>query len=200
MNYRFLIASLLCVFVTTASTVLGGQVDPTSIPESKRTTLGLYLDSTEVPAFLFGKSGKVLFVDVRTRAELMLVGVPTIIDANVPVRIGPSDIFDEQKHAFKLEPNPGFVAEVDRRLAQKNLARTDAVVVMCRSGDRSAMAANLLHKAGYTQVYSVVDGFEGDIAREGPDAGHPVVNGWKNKKLPWTYVLDKEKLFGASDR
>ena len=33
---------------------------------------------------------------------------------------------------------------------------------MCRTGRRSAMAANLLAEAGFSHVYSVIDGFEGD--------------------------------------
>jgi rhodanese-related sulfurtransferase len=65
---------------------------------------------------------------------------------------------------------------------------------MCRSGDRSARAADDLTTAGFTQVYSVVDGFEGDLAKDGPNAGRRAVNGWKNKALPWGYTLDKAKL------
>ena len=65
---------------------------------------------------------------------------------------------------------------------------------MCRSGDRSAAAANQLAEAGFTAVYSVVDGFEGDVAKDGPTAGLRTVNGWKNKGLPWGYKLEKAKL------
>jgi len=43
-------------------------------------------------------------------------------------------------------------------------------------------------------VYTVVDGFEGDVAKEGPNAGKRVVNGWKNAGLPWSYRLEKEKF------
>jgi len=48
---------------------------------------------------------------------------------------------------------------------------------------------------GYTKVYTVVDGFEGDLAKTGPQAGQRVVNGWKNAGLPWSYKLDKSKLY-----
>jgi rhodanese-related sulfurtransferase len=67
--------------------------------------------------------------------------------------------------------------------------------LICRSGDRSAAAANLLAEAGLKNVYSVVDGFEGDLATQGPKAGQRVVNGWKNAGLPWSYNLDKEKMY-----
>ncbi len=40
-----------------------------------------------------------------------------------------------------------------------------------------------------------MDGFEGDVAKDGPQAGQRVVNGWKHAGLPWTYKLDKVKLY-----
>jgi len=168
--------------------------DPASAPTEKRTKANLYLASPEVTAFLAAKGGQTLFIDVRTPAELMFVGSTPLIDANVPLRLGPTQEFDSKKRALVLEANPNFVSEVERRLAAKSLSKSDPVILMCRSGERSAAAANLLTDAGFTQVYSVVDGFEGDLAKDGPDAGRRTVNGWKNKGLPWGYSLDKEKM------
>lgn len=65
---------------------------------------------------------------------------------------------------------------------------------MCRSGSRSAKAANLLDQMGYKNVYTILDGFEGDKAKSGPNKGHRVVNGWKNSPLPWSYKLAKGKM------
>ncbi len=168
--------------------------DPASTPPDKRTKANLYLAAPEVPAFLAAKGGRTLFVDVRTPAELMFVGSTPLIDANVPLRLGPTQEFDSKKRALVLAANPNFVSEVERRLAAKSLSKGDAIIVMCRSGERSAAAANLLTDAGFTEVYSVIDGFEGDLAKEGSDAGHRTVNGWKNKGLPWGYSLDKDKM------
>lgn len=56
-------------------------------------------------------------------------------------------------------------------------------------------AANLLSQLGYLNVYSVVDGFEGDVAATGPKQGQRVVNGWKNADLPWSYKLDKDRMY-----
>jgi rhodanese-related sulfurtransferase len=56
---------------------------------------------------------------------------------------------------------------------------------MCRSGGRSAAAANALAKAGYTNVWSLVEGFEGDKDA----AGKRTANGWRNAGLPWDYKL-----------
>jgi rhodanese-related sulfurtransferase len=66
---------------------------------------------------------------------------------------------------------------------------------MCRSGDRSAGAANLMIKAGYKNVYSIADGFEGDIAKDGAHKGERAVNGWKNAGLPWTYKMNKKVMY-----
>ena len=81
------------------------------------------------------------------------------------------------------------------RLKAKGLTKADRVILICRSGDRSARAADLLANAGYTQVYSITDGFEGDAAKDGPQAGQRIVNGWKNAGLPWTYKLEKQKMY-----
>jgi rhodanese-related sulfurtransferase len=103
--------------------------------------------------------------------------------------------WDGVKGTFKLELNPEFLPEVRRRLSAKGLKPADPIVLICRSGDRSAAAANLLAEAGFKNVYSVVDGFEGDLAGEGPKAGQRVVNGWKNAGLPWSYKLDRTKMY-----
>ena len=170
--------------------------DAASVPAPKRTKLGQYLSSQEAAKFMDQNSSKALFLDVRTTAEVAFVGMPSQADANVPYMKEPEfPVWDGVKGTFKLEPNPDFIPEVRRRLTAKGLGPNDAVVLICRSGDRSASAANLLTEAGFKNVYSVVDGFEGDLAPEGPKAGQRVVNGWKNAGLPWSYKLDKAKMY-----
>jgi rhodanese-related sulfurtransferase len=161
----------------------------------KRSNSGLYLEAKEVPAFIdqHGGSGKVLFVDIRTRAEAMYVGMPTPVDALVPY-VEHQEImtdWDARRGMYQLEPMQDFVPEMQRRLEAKGLAKTDAVVLICRSGDRSSRAANRLAEDGWTQVYSVVDGFEGDMSQD----GRRDVNGWKNAGLPWSYKLAREKMY-----
>jgi rhodanese-related sulfurtransferase len=170
--------------------------DAASVPVPKRTRLGQYLSSQEASKFMDQNASKALFLDVRTTAEVTFLGMPVQADANVPYMKEPDfPVWDSVKGTFKLEPNPDFLAEVRRRLAAKGLGPGDAVVLICRSGDRSAAAANLLAEAGFKNVYSVVDGFEGDLAADGPKAGQRAVNGWKNAGLPWSYKLDKAKMY-----
>ncbi|MBI3561940.1 MAG: sulfurtransferase [Gammaproteobacteria bacterium] len=167
--------------------------DASKVPEAKRTTLGLYLDSNE--AYALATKEKVLFLDVRTREEVNFLGMPTLVDANIPyMEMDPMYNWDDKKNVYVLEPNSEFVTMVAARLKAKGMKTDDPVIVMCRSGDRSARAADLLAKAGYSKVYSIVDGFEGDLAKDGPNAGRRTVNGWKNSNLPWSYTLAKEKM------
>ena len=85
-----------------------------------------------------------------------------------------------------------------KELAQvKEVAEpTDTIMVMCRSGGRSAMAVNLLAKAGFTNVYNITDGFEGDKVtnHESINFGKRKKNGWINSDLPWTYSLIEEQV------
>lgn len=170
-------------------------VDPASVPEAKRTRAGRYLLAAEVPAFIeaHGGTAKLLFLDIRTRAEAMYLGMPAGVDALVPY-VEHQELmtdWDEQRAAYKLEPMQDFVPEVRRRLQQKGLTTTDPLVLICRSGDRSARAANRLGDDGFTAVWSVIDGFEGDMGQDGRRS----VNGWKNAGLPWSYKLERAKMY-----
>jgi len=86
--------------------------------------------------------------------------------------------------------NSEFVAEV-----KKFTKPGDTLLVMCRSGGRSAKAVDLLAAAGIKNAYSVIDGVEGDKVTD-PDSvffGKRMKNGWKNT-APWVYDIDPEKL------
>jgi rhodanese-related sulfurtransferase len=170
-------------------------VEAAAVPASKQTTAGRYLDAREAYALKQKLGAKAFFVDVRTRYEVSYVGMPTVADANIAYVEHPDDApWDDKAGRFKLEVNSDFGPDLARRMAAKGLGKGDVVIVMCRSGDRSARAATLLTQLGYSNVFSVVDGFEGDIATSGPKQGQRVVNGWKNADLPWSYKLDKERM------
>jgi rhodanese-related sulfurtransferase len=71
------------------------------------------------------------------------------------------------------------------------------LMVMCRSGGRSAIAVNTLGKAGFKNVYNITDGFEGDRLElpESYENGKRIINGWKNSGAPWTYKLDPKLVY-----
>jgi len=162
------------------------------VPKIKQTKLGKYVTAAQAADMLKAERARILFVDVRTRAEIQFVGYATDIDGVVPfVEMSQFADWDDANSRYKLEPNASFSDGVTRLLQAKGLAKTDKVILICRSGDRSARAADLLADAGYGNVYSVIDGVEGDLSPE----GRRTVNGWKNAGLPWTYKMDKARTY-----
>jgi rhodanese-related sulfurtransferase len=167
-----------------------------SVPAEKRTVRGLYLTATDAYQMVSEDPANVLFIDVRTRGELQFIGMPKLVDAHVPIMVEAAPPqWDDVSSSFKLVRNSDFVAAVDKRLAQKRLTRDAAIVVICQGGLRAARAADALTNAGFTTVYTVVDGFEGDPVAEGPMKGLRLVNGWRNAGLPWTNKLDRSKMY-----
>lgn len=175
--------------ILSLSSSMAFAFDAHKVPEKKRTALGLYLSPKE--AYAMVKKEKVLFIDVRTREEVNFLGMPTIADANIPyMEIDPMYSWNDKNNTYKLLPNSEFVSLVADRIKAKGLNKNSPIILMCRSGDRSALAANLLAKDGYTKVYSVVTGFEGNMSKQGRRS----VDGWKNAGLPWSYTLSKAKM------
>jgi rhodanese-related sulfurtransferase len=188
-------AALWLAGLASTGAALSAAVNPATVPEPKRSKPGLYLEAKDVPAFIEANGGtaRVLFLDIRTRAEAMFIGMASGVDALVPyVELQELMIdWDAQRSAYKLDPVQDFVPEVQRRLQAKQLTKADTVVLICRSGDRSGRAATRLFEDGYAKVYSVIDGFEGDMSPE----GRRDVNGWRKAGLPWSYKLDKAKMY-----
>ena len=154
----------------------------------KQTSLNLYLSAKEVPAFLEKNKGKTVFIDVRTPAEIEFVGHAEGLDKNIPIAYRVYTKYDEKNHRYGTIINQKFLDEVADEVKAKGLTKDNAMLVlMCRSGDRSAASTNLLAKNGYKKVYTVIDGFEGNKGK----TGKRDVDGWKNAGNPWTYKNDK---------
>jgi rhodanese-related sulfurtransferase len=161
-------------------------VDVSKLPERKQTTFGLYVSALEAYKMKTEGGNQVMFVDVRTRGEFLFVGAAPIIDQNIPyMEMEDPASWDKKNSRYTLSPNSDFVSAVGELATRMGLDKNSTIILMCRSGDRSSPAANLLKLAGYTKVYSVVDGFEGDMSPK----GRRDVNGWKNADLPWSYDM-----------
>lgn len=104
-------------------------------------------------------------VDVRSRAEFDFVGVI------------PDTVLIEWASYPGMRNNPNFMAELEQQVDKEAL-----VMFICRSGARSHHAAVAATKAGYTDCYNVLEGFEGDLDNEGH---RNVLNGWRACGLPW---------------
>ncbi|MEI7787881.1 MAG: rhodanese-like domain-containing protein [Chlorobiaceae bacterium] len=182
------------LFFLTALTY-AGTFDPKTLPEIKQTVSGKYLSAKDAFEMVSHNHDKILFLDVRTPAETEFVGIADQVDLNIPYMLQDYSTWDVKKNRFLMSPNSAFTMKVEDALKAKGLHHSDTIILICRSGDRSASAANLLTKIGCTNIYSVYDGFEGDLGKEGASKGRRLVNGWKNAGLPWGYTLNKERAY-----
>jgi len=174
-----------------------GSTDWHQLPEAKVSKAGRYLTPQQAFELKQGNPKTVALFDIRTRAEAMYVGMAEAADALVPF-VEHQELmtdWDDKRAMYKLEPNQDFVVEIARRLQAMGLEKNATVILICRSGDRSAKAADRLQAEGYASVYSIAEGFEGDKASTGPGKGQRTVNGWKNAGLPWSYTLDKRRMY-----
>ena len=159
------------------------------VPEGKLTSLGLYVTAAEAYEMWKDDSKGINVLDVRTFEEYVLIGHAEMA-ANIPLAF-PAYKWDAGKGKYSVVGNKDFIAHVQARFKPDN-----TILVMCRSGGRSAMAVNALARAGFTQVHNIIDGFEGDkvVDPESVHHGKRMRNGWKNS-APWTYDLDPAKVW-----
>ena len=162
----------------------------------KQTPWNLYVDSQEAYDLKMKLADKVLFVDVRDPTEIQFTGFTDVADVNIPFKLANTKQWNSKKSILQMETNTDYVAGIKRALADNNLTKDNAVIIMCRSGGtRGAPAANVLFEKGFKKVYVVTDGFEGGALKEGEKKGWRLKNGWKNSGLPWSYKLNKEKMY-----
>jgi rhodanese-related sulfurtransferase len=161
--------------------------------EEKLTSLGLYITAREAYEMWKADPERIKVLDVRTFEEYVLIGHAEMA-ANVPLAF-PTYNWDANKGNYSVVVNKDFITHV-----KDHFKPDDTILAMCRSGGRSAMAVNALAKAGFTKVYNIIDGFEGDKV-EDPESiyhGMRMRNGWKNSS-PWTYKLDPKLVWLPSE-
>ena len=106
-----------------------------------------------------------VLVDVRTAAEWTYVGrIPGAVE--IEWNVFPS----------------GRNQEFQQQLAAAVPERDKPVLFVCRSGGRSASAAQAAAALGYSEAINVLEGFEGDLDGEGH---RNTVGGWRKAGLPW---------------
>ena len=195
MDCKLLIPSLILALLFSSS---ASAIDKSLVKEKWHTPFDLYLSAQEAYDMKTSKPDEVLFIDVRNRPEIHYIGMADQIDANIPFYFDSTD-WNPKKDGihgtFRKIRNTDFEAAVDNALESRGLTRESPVIIMCTSGSRAPHAARALHKAGFKQVYTQVEGFEGIKAKEGKDKGKRVVAGWKNEGLPWSYDLPASKMY-----
>jgi rhodanese-related sulfurtransferase len=171
-------------------------VDPSQVPEKWHTPYGLYTSPVEAYEMKTKDPDGTVFIDIRTRAEVKYTGMADVVDANIPIRtLRPDYAWSDESNTYRTRPNKDFVRAVENLLAKKGLDKNAPIILMCKSGSRVPIAARTLYEEGFARVYTQNEGFEGIKARSGPDKGKRLVNGWKNSGLPWSYTLDKSKMY-----
>ena len=160
-----------------------------NLPEGKQTVLGLYVTAKEAYEKWKAEPEKVKIIDVRTPEEFLFVGVPTMA-WKIPVA-AQSYEWDAEKKQFPMKPLMDFAARV-----QTVAKPGETIMVMCRSGGRSAIAVNFLAKAGFRNVYNIIDGMEGDVNGDSESVAQaqPLKDGWKNSGCPWTKKLPPDRM------
>ena len=111
------------------------------------------------------QQGKAVLVDVRTAEERKFVGT------------APRSVHVAWATGMAMVRNPHFIRDLEAKVK-----KTDIVLLLCRSGKRSALAAQAAADAGFTRVYNVLEGFEGDLD---DDSRRGTFEGWRFRGLPW---------------
>ena len=111
------------------------------------------------------QAGRAVLVDVRSGEERKFVGY-------VPGRLHVA-----WATGTSLTRNPRFLRELEAKVEK------DAVVLLlCRSGKRSALAAEAATRIGFTSAFNITEGFEGEL-----DEQHRrgALGGWRVRGLQW---------------
>jgi len=123
---------------------------------------------------LIQKEPSAAFIDVRSDMEYLFIGHPKGA-VNIPW-------IDEPDFVI----NPNFERDVRKLILGGVIESSEhasvPVVLICRSGNRSAEAGNLLIEHGFNRVYNIEHGFEGEL-----DESHhrSTLSGWRFENLPW---------------
>jgi rhodanese-related sulfurtransferase len=160
-------------FTDNKETLMTVATDPTALPAALESIRAVAL-STGLPyagavppqlAWELFSAGEVVLVDVRTTEERKFVG-------HVP---GSQHVAWATGTA--LTRNPRFVRELEVKVG-----KNATILLLCRSGKRSALAAQAAATAGFTRVFNILEGFEGEIDADKHRGGK---DGWRFHNLPW---------------
>jgi len=107
-----------------------------------------------------------ILLDVRTEEEWNTIGKPSGKKFKIKT------YFISLFKGIQRIKNDNFVHDVNN----KKISKEDPILVICRSGQRSQIAATMLKQEGYKNCINISDGFEGNSS---------VGLGWKNSNLPF---------------
>jgi rhodanese-related sulfurtransferase len=148
-------------------------------------------------------------IDVRTRAEYQLIGHPPMAYLYPYLFFVDNLTKTGEIWAYQIsEKNKSFIEQISA-----NFQKTNNILIICRDGTRSILAAKELIESGFKNVYNVKDGFEGalfpyfedenkhkfyrQLAKRNKIPGYNQRRfyGWQWWGLPWTYDIDIKYIY-----
>jgi len=182
---------LVTVLLFCAVSTLAIAQDKVPSDAKKHTSLGKYLISKEAYDVWKANPDKIKIIDCRTEEEYAFVGHAPMAQ-NIPSKLWGN--WDAGKKQYAMPDNPDFEAQIKAKFKPD-----DMLAIMCRSGHRSAASVERLAKIGFTNVYNITDGFEGDVLKneESYFNGKRIINGWKNSGALFTFDLDPGLVYIA---
>jgi len=148
-------------------------------------------------------------IDIRTRAEYQFIGHP--VGSYLFPYMFMTKKFQENNGPYGYQfsdKNADFISEISKIFQKSN-----NLLIICRDGKRSMLAARELVSAGFKNIYDVEDGFEGaefpsfedknrhkfyrQLARRNKIYGldHRRHYGWQWWGLPWNYEIDPKYVY-----
>jgi rhodanese-related sulfurtransferase len=111
------------------------------------------------------QAGRAVLVDVRSGEERKFVGYV------------PGSLHVAWATGTSLTRNPRFLRELEAKVEKDTV-----VLLLCRSGKRSALAAEAATRIGFTSAFNVTEGFEGELDEQHRRGG---LGGWRVRGLQW---------------
>ncbi len=156
-------------------------------------------------------SSDVYMIDVRAQQEYQIVGhfenaynFPFMFLSNIFAQKG--DKVGEMTAPvtrYQFIPNKDFISEL-----KKKFKDSDNLIFICKTSQRSHVAADKAFEAGFKNSYNVLGGFEGEnfygvsndeksIAKlYSPNYNKPgFFNGWKYYGLPYTDIMNPKYIY-----
>jgi len=148
-------------------------------------------------------------IDIRTRAEYQFIGHP--VGSYLFPYMFMTKKFQKNNGLYGYQfsdKNADFISEISKIFQKSN-----NLLIICRDGKRSMLAARELVSAGFKNIYDVEDGFEGaefpsfedknrhkfyrQLARRNKIYGldHRRHYGWQWWGLPWNYEIDPKYAY-----
>ncbi len=106
-----------------------------------------------------------ILVDIRTAEERKFVGY---VKKSLHIAWATGTAFNR---------NPRFLKELERQVG-----KDQTIILLCRSGQRSTLAAEAAAEVGFKHIYHVLEGFEGEL---NTSSQRNRLQGWKLHDLPW---------------